>query len=80
LAVRLEVPENGHAGDGLILALAVAFAADRVRPVIRFQDFGDLAAQRAVSGLLDFDDGLGLAGFVVDGLPAAGRRFGGKGQ
>jgi len=45
--------------------------------MVRLQDFHHLAGQAAIGRLLDLDDGLGLAGFVVDGLPAPGGRVGG---
>jgi hypothetical protein len=36
------------------------------------QNLRHLAGERAIGGLLDLDDGLGLAGLVCDGLPAPG--------
>src|SRR5690606_19996796 len=66
-----EPPENLHALDGLVLALARALVADRVRPAVGLEDFHHRALQRAVRCPADLDDGLGLAGFVVDRLPAA---------
>ena len=68
-----EITENDEAEQGLPLLLAGALVADG-RFVVG-QDLGDLAGV-AVALAVDFDDGLPLAGLVVDGVPAAGRRGG----
>src|SRR5699024_3830130 len=60
--VLLQVPQDRHAFDGLVLALARALVADRIGAAVRLQDLGDRALQAAVGGPADFDDRLGVAG------------------
>src|SRR5690606_20608286 len=79
VAVGAQAPEDGHALDRLALVGALALVAGRVGAAVRLQDLDDLALQGAVLGLGDLDDGLHLAGLVVDGLPAADRAVGGPG-
>jgi hypothetical protein len=64
----------------MVLAFALAGAAERIGGAVGLQDLGYLAAQGAIAGLLYLDDGLGLTGLIIDGLPAPRRRFGGEGQ
>src|SRR5690606_36003032 len=64
---RLQVPQDRHADGGLALALAAAVAAGGG---LRNQRFDDRRRQGAVGCLVLLGDGHGLAGFVVEGLPA----------
>src|SRR5690606_18528149 len=65
----LHPADDFHPRDRLAAAVVLAFVAGRVGPA-RVEQLDDAAGQGAVGGLADPDDRLGLAGLVVDGLPA----------
>src|SRR5690606_59149 len=77
IAAALHSADDLHAGDRLVLAVVTALVAGRVGPA-GIEQLDDAAAEAAVGGPGDFHDRLGLAGFVVDGFPAALGRVGGK--
>src|SRR5690606_36704522 len=78
-AFGLHAADDLHARDRLVAAIVLALVAGRIRPA-RVEQFDDPAGEGAVGGLGDLHDRLGLAGLVVDGLPAAGGRIGGQGR
>jgi len=80
VAIFADVPHDHHALDGLILALTVAFLADRMRTIVGKQHFLHLGFELSIA-LGDLDDGLGLAGYIIDLPPRAYRRVvGGPGD
>src|SRR5664280_109383 len=67
VATRLDVADDGHAEDRLVLALVAAILADGIGRGRRIEELLDLAAEDAV-GLDDANQRLLLLGVVVDGL------------
>src|SRR5690606_23991394 len=78
-ALGLHAADDLHPGDRLALAVVLALVAGRIR-LGRIDQLDDATVQGAVGGLGDLHVRLGLAGFAVDGLPAADDRIGGRGH
>src|SRR5690606_7491567 len=79
VAVALHAADDFHAGDRLALAIVLALVAGRIG-FAGIEQLDDAAAERAVGALRDLHDRLGLAGFIVDGLPAANGGVSGEGR
>ena len=80
IAVFLQSPQDGHADDRFVLALALAFLA-QVRGIVAglVEELLHHALEFAVF-LSDPDDRALLLGLVVDAAPGADRRAGGRGK